>query len=209
MEVVSVREFAKRVGVSLAAIQKGIRNGRIEAIVDEATGKTKGIDYDTQASAWTDNAKAPGRRPNTEAGGRPRKDGKPPAQPKTNGGKREGEVSEYLEGQPHGGALKRSEKAPPPAGQMTMAEVQRARELVKLQLDNLKLKESQGELVNLVEVRVQGSKLAAGVISALYNIPDRVSDEIAGMTDPHQIAKLLISEIDQAVEDLRRAYGAS
>lgn len=205
MEIVTVREFARRVGVSLTAIQKGVKTGRIQAITD-ATGKITGIDYATQAEAWSANSKHPQKRPHHIGGGRPRNDGLPPASPKT--APREGEVVDELEPQPHGGALKRSKETPPPPGQMTMAEVQRAREIVKLQIDNLKLREAQGELVSAAEVKKQGHALASGIISGLYNIPDRCADEIAGMSDPHAIHKLLLTEIDNAVEAIRKAYAA-
>ena len=186
MEIVTVREFARRIGVSLTAIQKGVKNGRIEAITDPDTGKITGIDYDGQAGAWTANSKHPQKRPNTIAGGRPRLDGMPPAKPAR---------------QPPP-----ADNEPSPLGGMTMANVQRARELVKLQLDNLKLREAQGELVSASETRKQGHSLATGIISALYNIPDRCADEIAGMSDPHAIHKLLLTEIDNAVEAIRKAY---
>lgn len=207
MEIITLREFARRIGVSLTAVQNGIKRGRIEAQTD-ASGKATGIDWDTQQEAWTANSKHPQKRPTNIAGGRPRNDGKAPAKPQTKGGTapREGEVVDSLESQPHGGALKRSEKTPPPKGEMTLAEIQRARELVKLQLDNTKLKQAQGELVPAAEVEKQGRNLAGLVISALYNIPDRISDELAGMSDPHEIQKLLLQEFDRAVEELRKAY---
>ena len=188
MEIVTVREFARRVGVSLTAIQKGVKNGRIQAITDP-TGKITGIDYASQAEAWTANSKHPQKRPHNIGGGRPRNDGLPPAQPQSVAGDR----------------LPREGGSPPP-GQMSMAEVQRAREIVKLQIDNLKLREAQGELVSAAEVKKQGHALASGIISALYNIPDRCADEIAGMSDPHAIHKLLLVEIDNAVEAIRKAY---
>lgn len=204
MEVVTLREFARRVGVSLTAIQKGVKTGRVVAITDPATGKITGIDFASQGEAWTANSKHPQKRPHTIAGGRPRNDGLPPAAPKAE--PREGDVVENLEAQPHGGALKRSKETPPPPGEMSMAAVQRAREIVKLQIDNLKLKEAQGELISAAEVRKQGHALASGIISGLYNIPDRCADEIAGMSDPHAIHKLLLAEIDQAVEAIRAKY---
>ena len=190
MEIVTLREFSRRIGVSLTAIQKGVKTGRIEAITDPATGKITGIDFASQAQAWTANSKHPQKRPHTIAGGRPRNDGEAPAAP---------------------AAAKTKPK--PPADQpshqnggMSMSEVQRAREIVKLQIDNLKLKEAQGELVSSAEVRKQGHALASGIISGLYNIPDRCADEIAGMSDPHAIHKLLLAEIDQAVEGIRAKY---
>ena len=184
MEIVTVREFARRIGVSLTAIQKGVKTGRIQAITDTATGKITGIDYASQAEAWTANSKHPQKRPHTIAGGRPRNDGEAPAKP---------------------AARAPAEDAPPSKG-MPLADIRRARELVKLQLDNLKLKEAQGELVSAADVKKRGEKLAGDIISGLYNIPDRCADEIAGMSDPHAIHKLLLVEIDNAVEALRKAY---
>lgn len=204
MDVVSVREFARRIGVSLTAVQKGIRNGRIEAVYDKNNpDKIVGVDYDSQASAWVDNSKAPGRKPHNAGGGRPRKDGQEVAKPKTNGGDDIPDVFEHQEPQAHGGSLKRTHKN---EGEGTLADIQKKRELVKLQLDIVKLKESQGELVNAASVKSEAAKLAGGLISTLYNIPERVSDEIAGMSDPHAIHALLVKEIDNAVEDIRRQY---
>jgi hypothetical protein len=196
MEVVTLREFARRIGVSLTAIQKGVKTGRIQAITDSATGKITGIDFESQAPAWSANSKHPQKRPHNISGGRPRNDGQAPAKPQSVGGDR-------LPGRPSPA----KGDAPPPTGQMTMAEVQRAREIVKLQIDNLKLREAQGELVSAAEVKKQGHALAAGIISSLYNIPDRCADEIAGMSDPHAIHKLLLTEIDNAVEAIRKQYG--
>lgn len=203
MEVITLREFARRVGVSLTAVQKGVKTGRIEAITDEATGKITGIDFASQGEAWTANSKHPQKRPHTIAGGRPRLDGAAPALPNV---PTEGDVVTTMEPQGHGGALKRNKETTPPPGEMNMAAVQRAREIVKLQIDNLKLKEAQGELVSASEVKKQGHALASGIISALYNIPDRCADEIAGMTDPHAIHKMLLAEIDNAVEAIRAKY---
>lgn len=192
MEIVTLREFSRRIGVSLTAIQKGVRTGRIQAIKDDS-GKITGIDYDSQKDAWTDNSKAPQRMPKTIAGGRPRDDGAPTAKPAT-------ATAAKRQAQPKSEQQQQSGTS--------LAEIQRARELVKLQLDNLKLKEAQGELVPAAEVRKQGHALATGIVSVLYNIPERCADEMAGMTDPHAIHKLLVSEIDQAIEKIRSVYGS-
>lgn len=48
-ELVSITEFARRVGVSEAAVRKGIKNGRIRA---SAPGQ---IDASTQVAAWEKN----------------------------------------------------------------------------------------------------------------------------------------------------------
>jgi hypothetical protein len=192
MDVVPLREFARRIGVSLTAVQKGIKTGRIVAQTD-ADGRATGIDWDSQGPAWSANSKHPQKKPHNPAGGRPRNDGAPPAPPAQ-------------------APSRAPAPAPPPddgAGkpQMTLAEIQRARELVKLQIDNEKLKEVRGETVSAAEVEKAGRSLAAAVIGGLYGIPDRISDELAGMSEPHAIHALLLQEIDRAVSELRRAYG--
>lgn len=211
MEQITLREYARRKGVSLTAIQKGVASGRITAIVDPATGKSVGIDWHTQEHAWEANSKHPQKKAIHQAGGRPHKDGTPAAAP----AKREpappdeAHVVSHLEDQPHGGKLLRNEKVEPPTppGEMSLAQIQRARELVKLQIDNEKLKEVRGLSVSAADQEKHGRSLAAAVISGMYGIPDRISDELAGMSDPHAIHKLLLEQIDQAVSELRRAYG--
>lgn len=189
MEVVTLREFARRVGVSLTAIQKGVKTGRVVAITDPATGKITGIDFASQGEAWTANSKHPQKRPHTIGGGRPRNDGEAPSAP----------------------AAAKSKPKPPdaestaPKSGMPLADIQRARELVKLQLDNLKLREAQGELVRVAVVKSDMARLAASVKSGLMNIPDRVASQIAGMTEPHEIHALITGEINNAIEQLGKA----
>lgn len=187
MNIVSLRTFADEVGVSLTAVQKAIRTGRIVAAGTNERGHSTGIDLETQRDAFAANSKTPQRRPNTIAGGRPRKDGAPPALPAT--------------------AKAEPTKKPEEKG-MALADIQKARELTKLQLDTLELKKKQGELISAADVEKQGHAIATGVISTLYNIPDRVSDEVAGMSDPHAIHKLLLREIDIAVQSLRETYAS-
>lgn len=194
MELITLREYARRKGVSLTAIQKGIESGRVRAEVDPDTGRRTGIDWHTQAEAWEANSKHPQKKAHNQAGGRPRKDGAPPAPP----------APRAPALPPDAGPAVDAPATPP--GQMTLAEIQRARELVKLQIDNEKLKEAKHLSVPRSEVEKQGRTLAAVIISGLYSIPDRISDELAGMSDPHDIQNLLLQEIDRAVNELRKAY---
>lgn len=197
MEVITLREYARRVGVSLTAVQKGEQSGRIEVIRNPQTGRITGIDWDTQGPAWTANSKHQNKRPQNIRGGRPRHDGQPSAPAIDRQAGEGGEDGPRAPVGTVGGAT---------TGGMTLAEIQRARELVKLQIDNEKLKETRGETVPAAEQVKQGRKLASVVISGMYNIPDRISDELAGMSEPHEIHALLLQEIDRAVSDLRKAY---
>lgn len=187
MPLLSIDDFAERIGASRVSVYKALREGRIKGTKSGPSGGYQ-IDLETEAKAWEINRKNPNKIPHNIRGGRPRKDGKPPAEPKTQP-RAEPPASE-----------------PPELDERSMNQIQRAREIVKLQLDELKLKEASGELVSAAEVQKQGRSLATGIISSLYNIPERCSDEIAGMSDPHAIHKMLTSEIDVAVEAIRKMY---
>lgn len=183
---ITVTEFAKRKGVSRALVLRGITDGKIKATL---IGRAYEIDWHTQARAWDDNYKHPQKRPQNIGGGRPRSDGMPAAAPR--GAPERPAPADDEEGQPKPRSL---------------ADIQRDREAVKLQIDLETLKRVRGESVLKVDEERAGRKLAGAVISALYSIPDRVSDVLSGMSDANAIQQLLLQEIDQAVAGLRKAY---
>lgn len=198
-DIVSVREFARRMGVSLPAVQKAVKTGRIDGVVGD-NGKLKGIDWDTQKDAWTANSNPAQRRvrlahtpegedatpfpaaEGTNRGGRPRKDGQPP--------KGTPAPAPTLEPDTSKGA--------------SLAEIKRAREAVNLQLDKLKLDVEKKKYVPADSVRRDLSYLAAIVKSAFLNIPDRVSAELAGISDHHAIHAILTTELNAAMEELQK-----
>ena len=206
MEIITLREFARRIGVSLTAIQKGVQNGRIEAIKDATTGRITGIDWDTQAEAWQANSKHPQKRPRTLSGGRPRNDGAPPAPPAPRSAPQptEPRVAIHLGGQAHGGALLRSERVEPATAldQMSLAEIQRARELVKLQIDEAKLQEATGRLISREEVKQQAFRTARSARDALMTMEDRLSPILASTSDIQEVRKVLRDDIRRTCERL-------
>lgn len=101
-------------------------------------------------------------------------------------------------------AKKTAGKAPKSKKADSLIEVTRKRELIKLETEQLRLRQAKGELVSAADEEAAGRALASTVITALYNIPERISDELAGMSDAHAIAELLERELDMAVEKLRK-----
>lgn len=191
-DIVSIREFARRIGVSLPAVQKAIKNGRIVGLTNDK-GRLTGIDWDSQKDAWTANSDPSRRRvtlayspegteatpypsgEGTSRGGRPRKDG----------------------------TATKGAEAPPPSGGMSLAEIKKAREAVNLQRDKLKLDAEKKVLVPADAVKKDMAYIASIVKAGLLSIPDRVSAELAGVTDPHLIHSILMNEINSAMEELR------
>lgn len=198
--IVSLRDFAAEMGVSLTAIQKGISTGRITDAGKNERGHSVGIDADSQAARWRGGA-VKQTLPKNVAGGRPRTDKKPTATPATTGG------SKTSVAKPAGApkAAPVDDDVPEAKSGMALADIQKARELTKLRIDTLKLKESEGELVKVADVKADMARLAGMVKSALLNIPERISAEIAGMNDPHDIHTLITKELNQAMLELAKA----
>ena len=90
---------------------------------------------------------------------------------------------------------------------MTLAEIQRAQALVKLNRETLALEEQKKTLVKVEDVKRDTSELAAIIKSGLLNIPDRLAAELAGMTDQYEIHATLTREINDAISELNRTCG--
>jgi hypothetical protein len=184
--------------VSLPAVQKAVKNGRIKAITD-ANGKLKGIDWETQKDDWIANSNPAFRR-------------------KQLGYNPEGSEATPFpagEGKAVGGRPRKDEQTatdtpePPDADKrsgMSLAEIKRARELVNLNRDKLSLDVERKKYIPADEQNRVCAALGAALISALYNIPAKVAPELASMTDARAIRDMLQTEIDQAVEDISKAY---
>lgn len=65
MELVSLREFARKKGVSLQAVQNGIKSLRIVPERDES-GKAIGLNWETEGPKWESNAN-PGKKQSADA----------------------------------------------------------------------------------------------------------------------------------------------
>lgn len=76
------------------------------------------------------------------------------------------------------------------------------------ELARLEVEERYKTVVSAELVRHQGSELGSVLISALTNLPDRLSDELATLVDSRDIHKLLTTEINLMILDIRKKLGA-
>lgn len=76
------------------------------------------------------------------------------------------------------------------------------------ELARLEVEERYKKVVSAELVRHQGSELGSILISALTNLPDRLSDELATLADSRDIHKLLTTEINLMILDIRKKLGA-
>ena len=190
MELISIPEAARRMGVSETAVHKAIDDGRI-TVADRTPKGFARLAWPAVRDQWLANSTTQ-KRSHVGSRGSPRR------------GEDEGEVlprSDQDDEAPPVNAPGPAKGIPPLAQSLAIKAAYQAKTA------RLEFEERSKKVVSAEEVEVTGRKLAAAVISGLYTIPDRISDELAGMSDPHEIHTFLIREIDQVVEELRQRYG--
>jgi hypothetical protein len=202
-ELVSVREFSRRMGVTLRAIQFAIERGRVKISKSEQRGQRVRhfIDMDEKA-AWELN-----RDPSKQGGPTRREKGKGPQPSYTKPGDRE-------EGRPAAGGLAPDATpgpgpggAPDTSGQIFGREsayhkARTARELFTAKTAELEYKVRIGELVSMDEVKKVFYTTANAVTQNLLNIPARVSAILAAETDEKKVFEMLNREIKNALQRL-------
>ena len=74
-------------------------------------------------------------------------------------------------------------------------------------LAKLEVEEKYRTVVSVESVRQQGSELGSILLNALTNLPDRLSDELATIDDSREIHKLLTTELNLMIIDIRQKLG--
>ena len=191
-DLISLREFGRRRGVELRAVQFAIERGRIKIAETRKAGKRTRvfIDDETQAQAW-DASGDPGKRnratraeadagaPTMHAGkvkkrGKGTKQGKPPP------------------AAPAAGPL------PPSPYQIARA----AREAFNAKRAEMDFKKESGALVPLEPVKTLFFTLAKNTQQNLLNVPARISPIVAVENDEKKIYDIIEKEILEALETL-------
>ncbi len=188
----SIRAFAKRIGVSHTAIRKGIASGRLKASVGQENGKPCIADPELAEKEWTTGA---GRLPRgPSASSKPPSSPPPPSTPPAPETAPQAET-EHVETPP-----------PVPAGPAIASTPQNLAEAnmrlayqreVQLVLEN---EEKRGQLIDAAEARREAYRCARSVRDALLNIPDRLAAELAAESDVTRVHIRLDGEIRQALE---------
>lgn len=92
---------------------------------------------------------------------------------------------------------------------VTMFNKARAEKAVsQARLAQIEVDEKLKTVVTTESVKQQGAELGSVLLNALTNLPDRLSDELSTLDDPREIHKLLTSEINMMIIDIRKQLGA-
>ncbi len=193
-ELISMREFSRRVGVQLRAVQFAIETGRIKIAERRPAGKQTRvfIDWETQAQAWEQN-RDPGKK------------NRPTSREMAQG--TEVQHTGEKKTKPSAGAQAHSSpgrpKADAPPSQYQIA--RSAREAFNAKMAELNYKKSAGALVELDKVKALYFDIARTVQQNLLNIPGRVSAIVSAKTDEREIYNLIEKEIMLVLESLSNA----
>ncbi len=177
-ELVSLREYARRRGISHVAVHKAIKAGRISTV----DGKIDPAQADREWIENTDQSK-----PRNRVTGKPKQ------------ARRAGEPSEPMD-------LGGSEDAQGGNGTATgYAKARAARELYQAQLAKLELDRQRGVLIRADEVRVGAFNMARKARDQLIALPERVAAVLAATDDAAEVQRILEEEIERICQEIADA----
>lgn len=183
----SIPEFAKEVGFTPEYIRKLVRSGKIAENATKPKGKRFLINPDLAKECLKNNISYVGKHKSVEQN-------KTKQKPKVKQKPKQNKVSDAQKKQTISDAGL--------GGVVSLAEAQKLKENYIAALKKIELEERRGDLLQKTDVEKEAFEIARGVRDAILNIPDRISAELASMTDTHKINDKLITEITQALEEL-------
>ena len=176
-ELISLREYARRRGVSHVAVQHAVSAGRISTV----DGKIDPARADREWRENTDQSK-----PRNVITGRP-KHARTPGEPS--------EPMDFGGDESHGGN-----------GTATgYAKARAARELYQAQLAKLELDRQRGILVRADEVRLGAFNMARKARDQLIALPERLATTLAATQEPAEVQRILEEEIERICREIADA----
>lgn len=179
MQPITQAEFARLKGVSQTAVKKAIDTGRLSESLVHGMGKKARLNPILAAQEWEKNTDHSRRTVGEDI--------RPPKE----------SLEKIFE--------KADEEAKQDRVNSPLNSSRAVREAYMARLAKLAYEEKSGKLIDAEEVKSAGFKLGRTIREGLLNIPDRLSSELAGVTDPAKIHIMLTQEITKALEVLSRA----
>lgn len=199
-ETISIREAARRLGVSDTAVHKAKRDGRVSFVAD-ANGKPRAL-WPEIRDQWQRNSSTLHRTHVGPTGKSPRRaaygGNGPAASPLPT--REEALAGDAGEDVPAAAAGPASGASGP-----SLAQSRAVREAYSARLAKLEYEKAIGKVVEADAVKTQAFKVARSVRDALLNIPDRVASELAAEADPARVHARLSGEIREVLQALAGA----
>lgn len=196
-ELVSIREFSRRIGVSDTAVHKAIRNHRI-VLAQESPPK---LDWSTQEARWHQNSDS-SKRSHVGPQGSPRREGEAPRVqlPLSSTGAGPGS------GAGAGGPSEEGEGSAPRGG-VSYAQSRAIRETFAARLAKLEYEERTGRLVDADAVKVAWFKQIKAAQTKILGIPAACKSRAADL--PLTVITLIDQICRESLEDLANNKNAN
>lgn len=180
----SLRAYAKHRGVSLRAVQKALKSGRIAPRGD---GR---LDADVADADWARNT-APRPQPSSQ-----------PAQPAASAQS----AHHHHSDPPHSNPPRRETSDPPKLESgLEYSKARAVRESYMARLAKIDFEERTAKLVSSDEVSVAAFNRFRQFRDGMLNIPDRLAAVLAAEKNPRQVHELLATEIRKALTEFSDA----
>jgi len=204
--MISIRAYADSRGISHTAVQKAIKSGRLVKCLGKSdSGAVKIADADLADKEWaanTDQSKPLNvisgeprrRRTENSAPFEPRQSENMPAKMPT---KALRAAAPAAEAESAGEA-----SAPEPGGGPSYAKSRAIREAYQARLSKLEYEEKAGKMLPADAVRVTMFNTTRRCRDMLMAVPDRVTPLVVGLTDQHEIHRLLTDEVRRVCAEI-------
>lgn len=88
---------------------------------------------------------------------------------------------------------------------MTFASANRAHKVWEARQAKLKHEQAAGRLVEADKVRAEAFRVARTVRDSMLNVADRIADQVASLTDPVEVHRVIDAEVRRALEGMAAA----
>ena len=182
-ELVSLREYARRRGVSAMAVSKAAKAGRITLVDGKVDPSTADRDWQarTNPGQLAHRAQAPGRQADPHTGH---------------------EVPKADPDEGHNGAESSNGKG---ASGAAYGHARAIREGYQARLAKIEYEKEVGTLVSADEVRASSFKLARTARDSLLSMPDRLAPVLAGESNQFEVHRIMSEEIRRVCNDISSA----
>lgn len=209
MELIPIREVARRLGISDTSVRKAIAAGRItqhDEDKDPKNGRPRlrwpdaKREYDANTnSTMRSHVGGNGMSPKRLAyAGEGYQDARPPAGPAQDP---QGEQPPLLDGAP--------EDDPEVSQSITLAEANRLKAIIAARQGLLELQRDRGKLVDRDNVNSTAFKAARQARDAILTMPDRLAPILASQTDIIEVHRTLLTECERICADIARGQQAA
>lgn len=188
------------VGTTHRAVQKAIEDGRIAAaLVRDAAGKVAGIDPDKADRLWSDQTTGSANASTEQLSQAAAK------AHAARGNNLSDKGRAALSAPPAGSGA----DDPPLTGgnAASYAQARAIKEAYEARLKKLDYDERSGKLIPADKVKADCFKAAVVVKEALLNMPPRIAAELASLSDPFEVERILRQEIHAVLDLCSREFG--